>query len=301
MKTEEMWKCLCFARFPLPVPLARQGHIGRHCAPAASVFRLWQRDGRLPWDLPSRQHPAGAAALHPHCPSGNLVLGGEKERQLYLTHYSAPWVISTQWHRCSAHLPSPWLLRSVSCSTLLVDPSGTSAITATWCSSPCVTPGTWRSPCSSWACCTVSSAGRTLVIVSRLISTEIKVHISVFGWLSAAWSAPGWRGHLQWRWDCWSRERGIPNRRTRHFEETLFETLQHQFREKCFFCCSIKINADRETQRHSSWTLYVSLPLPYLMNWTPLSSPTCHSISMFLIISVLYVLFSGKDLLLFLR
>lgn len=164
---------VCLARFPLPVPPARQGHAGRPCAPAASLLGLWQRTGRLPRDLPPRQHPAGAAALHPHRPAGNLVLGGERDQQVALNPPQRPSPPADS--KCS-----PPLRRSVSCSTLLMGQSGTSAITAIWCSSPCVTPGIWPSPCSWWASCTVSSPGKISFVDPRLISTEKKVDISAF-------------------------------------------------------------------------------------------------------------------------
>lgn len=92
--------CVCPSRFPLLVPLAWEGHAGRSCAPAASLLCLWQLDGVLPWDLPPWQHPAGAAALHPHHPAGDLVLGGKKKQSC-----EKRTIAPSGLHPCSAHLP----------------------------------------------------------------------------------------------------------------------------------------------------------------------------------------------------
>uniref|UniRef100_A0A3Q2FY29 Transmembrane protein 45a n=1 Tax=Cyprinodon variegatus TaxID=28743 RepID=A0A3Q2FY29_CYPVA len=60
---------------PLPLPPPWSSHAGRPCASAAPLRCLWRGSCCVPGGLPQREHHSGAAALHPHTPAGELVLG----------------------------------------------------------------------------------------------------------------------------------------------------------------------------------------------------------------------------------
>ena len=152
-------------------------------------------------------------------------------------------LLSNTW-RC-------FLLRLVMCCTLRTAQSGTWRIPATWCSSPCVTPGTSPSPCSSWACSTALSTSENLFItvyLSWMFYRHIYINsLSAFNGthseqfmlgmmsdsgvccaFSAAWFAPDWRGLPRWKWGYWNPETGIQTQRMTFYEDD---------------CCSLTIKS----------------------------------------------------------
>lgn len=69
----------CFSRISFPLPPPWSEHAGCPCASAPPLRCFRSGYCCLPRGFPSREHHSGAAALHPHHPSGKLVLGGKCE------------------------------------------------------------------------------------------------------------------------------------------------------------------------------------------------------------------------------